>query len=62
VVKPLQRKAMALRGRKEFSASIRILCQVFSISETCYRYQAKLEDENALIADWLIRLTTANKR
>lgn len=61
-MKPLQRKAMALRGRTEFSASIRLLCQVFSISETCYRYEAKLVNENALIADWLIRLTTANKR
>ena len=26
--------------------------------ETCYRYQAKLSAENAVIADWLIRLTT----
>ena len=30
---------------------------MFSISETCYRYQAKLSSENAEIADWLIRLT-----
>lgn len=27
------------------------------ISETCYRYQPKLSGENALIADWLIRVT-----
>jgi putative transposase len=27
------------------------------ISETCYRYQPKLSDENAELADWLIRLT-----
>ncbi len=27
------------------------------ISETCFRYERKLIDENALIADWLIRLT-----
>ncbi len=27
------------------------------ISETCFRYEAKLSDENAEIADWLIRLT-----
>lgn len=32
-------------------------CAAFSISETCYRYQAKLSDENVEIADWLIRLT-----
>ena len=30
---------------------------MFSISETCYRYQTKLSHENTEIADWLIRLT-----
>lgn len=35
---------------------------VFGISETCYRYQAKLNGENALIADWLLSLTQAHKR
>lgn len=53
---------MAQRGRTEFKASIRLLCTVFSISETCYRYEAKLSSENALIADWLLRLTTIHKR
>jgi len=37
--------------------SISLACRIFVVSETCYRYQAKLTDENALIADWLIRLT-----
>lgn len=37
--------------------STRAVCRAFGISETCYRYQAKLSDENALIADWLLRLT-----
>ncbi len=32
-----------------------------SISETCYRYQPKLSDENAEIADWLVRLTHNQK-
>jgi putative transposase len=27
--------------------SIRLACSAFGISETCYRYQAKLKDENA---------------
>jgi putative transposase len=27
------------------------------ISETCYRYQKKLSDESALIAQWLLHLT-----
>ena len=37
--------------------SIRMACNLFSISETCYRYVAKLDDENAVVADWLLRLT-----
>lgn len=37
--------------------SIRLACVVVGISETCYRYQAKLSHENAVIADWLVRLT-----
>jgi putative transposase len=31
------------------------------ISQTCYRHQPKLANENAFIADCLLRLTTANK-
>ena len=37
--------------------SIRAACAAFTISETCYRYRAKLSDKNALIADWLFALT-----
>ncbi len=42
--------------------SIRRACRLFSVSETCYRYQPKLSDDNALIADWLPRLTYTNRR
>jgi putative transposase len=38
--------------------SIRLACECMSVSETCYRYQPILSDENAEIADWLIRLTS----
>lgn len=62
MVKPSRRKEMALRARTQFDASIRIVCDVFTISETCYRYQAKLSTENAVIADWLLRLTSTHKR
>lgn len=48
-------KAAVDNGR----TSIRHACQTFGVSETCYRYQAVASDENALIADWLVRLTTA---
>ena len=36
-------------------------CRTFSISESCYRYQPKLSDENELIADWLVTLTDRKK-
>ena len=52
---------MAQQAVERFNASIRLVCEIFSISETCYRYQAKLSDDNALIADWLIRLTHNQK-
>lgn len=45
-------KAVASRG-----VSIAPDCQTFSISESCYRYERKLSDENAEIADWLEKLT-----
>lgn len=48
---------MAQTAVTEKGLSIRLACRVFGISETCYRYQPKLSDENARIADWLIRLT-----
>ena len=38
--------------------SIRTACAAFGISETCYRYRARLSSENEAIADWLIRLIT----
>ena len=46
---------LAVEGGK---TSIPHACQTFEISQTCYRYQAKASGENALIADWLVRLTT----
>jgi putative transposase len=47
-------RSIVSRGR----TSIRHACQLFSVSETCYRYQPRHADENAEIADWLVRLTT----
>ncbi len=52
---------MAQQAMEQFDMSIRLACIIFSISETCYRYQAKLADDNAVIADWLIRLTHNQK-
>ncbi len=37
--------------------SIILACRAFDISESCYRYEPILSDENELIADWLESLT-----
>ena len=46
---------------KEKGISIRMACWVFDISEHCYRYQSKRNDDNLLIEDWLQRLTDNNR-
>ena len=49
-------KAVAVHG-----VSIALACRTFDVSETCYRYQAKLNGENEQIADLLVGLTRAKK-
>jgi len=51
---------MAQQAVTHYDISIRLACVTFAISETCYRYQAKLRDENTLIAEQLIELTEEN--
>jgi putative transposase len=48
---------MAQWAVKAHLISIRAACRLFAVSGTCYRYERKLSDENAQIADWLLRLT-----
>lgn len=43
------------------SSSVTLACVAFGISQTCFHYQAKLSSENEVIAEWLIRLTTAQR-
>ena len=61
MVRPSRRKEMAQKALSAYETSVRLVCLAFGISETCYRYQALLSDENAEIADWLIRLTHNHK-
>jgi len=53
---------MAQATIARYKVSIRFACMCLGISETCYRYQPKLSSENAVIADWLLRLTQTHKR
>lgn len=52
---------MAKKAVKTCGLSIRLACEAFGISETCYRYQPVLSEENEEIADWLVRLTHNHK-
>jgi len=52
---------MAQKAVIEKQVSIRLACEAFNISETCYRYQPKSSGDNAQIADWLLRLTTTHR-
>ncbi len=47
---------MAKEAVRKKGVPVALACRTFGISETCYRYEAKLSDENAEIADWLVRL------
>ena len=48
---------MAKRAVSERGACIRVACQAFAISESCFRYERKLDAENIEVANWLLRLT-----
>ena len=52
---------MAKEVVAERGISIRLVCQAFALSPSCYRYEAKSGAENAQIADWLLRLTDNNR-
>jgi putative transposase len=49
-------KAVAMKG-----VSIALACRALGVTETCYRYSPKLDDENEQIADLLLGLTAAKK-
>ena len=57
VVRPSHRREMAQRAVSDKAIPIRLACEAFRVSESCYRYEAKNNAENELIANWLIRLT-----
>jgi len=48
---------MAKRAVEEGGLAIRVACQAFQVSQSCYRYEAKTSAENDEIANWLLKLT-----
>ena len=61
MVRPSRRREMAKRAVQERGISIRFACELYQISQTCYRYEAQRNIENEQIANWLIRLTDNNR-
>jgi putative transposase len=61
MVRPSRRREMAKRAVQERGISIRLACELYQISQTCYRYEAQLNAENEQIANWLVRLTDNNR-
>ena len=57
MVAPHHRRELVQQVVAAQDISVRLACETFGISETCYRYQATLSDENTEIAAWLLRLT-----
>ena len=56
-MRPSRRREMAKRAVTDRGVCIRAACDAFRISESCYRYERKLDAENAQVANWLIKLT-----
>jgi putative transposase len=50
---PSLRREMAKKALVEYALNIRQSCRAFGISKTCFRYEAKLSDENAEVAGCL---------
>jgi putative transposase len=48
---------MAKRAVAERGLSIRVVCEAFDVSQSCYRYEDQTTTENEEIANWLLRLS-----
>jgi len=53
---------MASSARNKYQTSVSFICVCFNVSRSGYYYQPKLSDENEVIENWLLRLTTAHRR
>ena len=57
MVRPSRRREMAQKVVSDQGVCIRVACVAFRISESCYRYERKLDAENDEVANWLVKLT-----
>ena len=61
MTRPAQRRELAEKAVATKGVSIALACRAFSVSETCFRYSPKRDDENEMIADLLVGLTNVHK-
>ena len=52
---------MAKSAVEQRSITVKLACEAFRISQDCYRYAAKGDSQNELIAQWLVALTDNNR-
>lgn len=57
MTRPDQRRELAEKAVATKGVSIALACRAFDVSETCFRYSPKWDEENEVIADLLVGLT-----
>ena len=55
------RRELAEEAVTRMGVSVAIACRTFCVSQTCYRYRPKLDQENERIADLLVGLTQVRR-
>lgn len=61
VTRPAQRRELAEKAVATKGVSIKLACRAFGISEICFRYSPKRDNQNEVIAELLVRLTNVHK-
>lgn len=61
MTRPAMRRALAEKAVATPGVSIALACRAFGVSEACFRYSPKRNEENDRIADLLVGLTKFRK-
>ncbi|REG28224.1 putative transposase [Paracoccus versutus] len=61
MTRPAQRRELAEKAVATKGVSIALACRAFGVSETCFRYSPRRDEENEMIADLLVGLTNVHK-
>lgn len=61
MTRPAQRRELAEKAVATKGVSIALACRAFGVSETCFRYSPKRDDESEMIAELLLGLTNVHK-